>query len=234
MVLAITYVSAVCRHCFALSLHHRYCSDVCVYTLDSTSTALTFDVACNQTEHDPLPAGGGDLLSGRSCLLQTGGTDHAAAPGVWLQPCRVSDSTKHCPTVGLYSSDLWISVTVNTGLETLCESDRRRLKPQSRDFSDTDEVAGVLAARWPSLSSSSEPNGQRRRSRCCVWRCVDLETTSTTSALLSKSELCKTPHVKGAVRLIPVKEWEECVFNTFRVLIPWAQIWPVIRKWPFH
>lgn len=36
-----------------------------------------------------LPAGGGDLLCSGSCLHQTGGADHAATPGVRLQPSRV-------------------------------------------------------------------------------------------------------------------------------------------------
>lgn len=103
-------------------------------------------------------------------------------------------------TMGLYLWDLGISdLKVNTGLKTIYEPEWHHLKPQSRDYSDvltSNRGAGVLAARWLSLSSSSEPSGQRRRSRCCVWRCVDLETTSTTSALWSKSELCKTPMLK--------------------------------------
>lgn len=36
-----------------------------------------------------LPAGGGDLFCSGSCLHQTGGADHAATPGVRLQPSRV-------------------------------------------------------------------------------------------------------------------------------------------------
>lgn len=42
-----------------------------------------------------LPAGGGDLLCCWSCVHQAGGADHAAAPGVRLQPGRVRHIHAH-------------------------------------------------------------------------------------------------------------------------------------------
>ena len=59
-------------------------------------------------------------------------------------------------------------------------------------FSVINELISEAEADVLSVSSSSEPNGQRQRSRCCVWQFVDLETTWTTSALWSKSALCKS------------------------------------------
>lgn len=54
-----------------------------------------------------LPAGGGDLLCCWSCIHQAGGADHAAAPGVRLQPCRVRHTqTQSKTSVCFYSLNL--------------------------------------------------------------------------------------------------------------------------------